>query len=111
MTGQGTSFINNSLAKWTHNGTIWLFLAAQKWRGAGGGIAAWTYQDRKLTPVWKNENPATVPVLAGGLLYAYDGNKRRPARLQSRDWRAGWRTWLPAPVTGARRSSSMVELR
>jgi hypothetical protein len=75
VTGQGTSFINNSLAKWTHNGTTWLFIAATKWRGAGGGIAAWTYEDRKLTPVWKNDTPATVPVLAGGLLYAYDGNK------------------------------------
>ncbi len=75
VTGQGSSFINNSLAKWTHNGTTWLFIAAQKWRGSGGGIAAWTYKDRKLTPVWKNDNPATVPVLAGGLLYAYNGNQ------------------------------------
>ena len=74
VNGPGTPFINNALAKWTHNGRIWLFLAAQKWRGQGGGLSAWTYQNRSLTAAWTNENPATVPVLAGGLLYAYDAN-------------------------------------
>ncbi len=110
MTGQGTSFINNSLAKWTHNGTTWLYIAATKWRGPGGGIAAWRYKDRELTPVWKNDNPATVPVLVGGLLYAYDGNrgglrvyKPRPANKSA--------NWPLAPVTGAPRWSLMAELR
>ncbi len=44
----------------------WLFAADN------GGTAAWTFQDDKLVPAWKNRNGGTTPVVAGGLLYVYD---------------------------------------
>ncbi len=49
----------------TPNAT-WLFAADN------GGTAAWTFQDDKLVPAWKNRNGGTTPVVAGGLLYVYD---------------------------------------
>lgn len=48
------------------NGTTWLFAAD------GGATAAWTFANGRLQPAWKNANPGTSPVVAGGLLFVYD---------------------------------------
>lgn len=61
-----------SLSKWTHNGRTYLFSADDGGRRGGGGTSAWTYANQRLTPAWKNDNPGTTPLVAGGLLYIYD---------------------------------------
>jgi outer membrane protein assembly factor BamB len=38
----------------------------------GGATAAWTVSGGQLSPLWKNSNAGTSPVVAGGLLYVYD---------------------------------------
>ena len=60
------------LAKWTHNGRTWLYVADQALRGNGGGVIAWTYEGGKLVPAWKNDTPGITPIVAGGLLYVYE---------------------------------------
>lgn len=52
-------------AIWRHEGTLWMFA------GDENGTAAWTFADGKFSQVWKNDNAANSPVLAGGLLYVY----------------------------------------
>jgi hypothetical protein len=39
----------------------------------GGGTAAYTVGGRRLRPIWQNRAPGSSPVVAGGLLYVYDG--------------------------------------
>ena len=56
-----------ALAVYRHGGSV-LLIAAD-----GGGTAAWTYASGRLTPAWSNGNSGTSPVVAGGLLYVYDG--------------------------------------
>jgi hypothetical protein len=46
--------------------TMWLFAADN------GGTAAWNFSGGRLQQVWRNGNPGTSPVIAGGLLYVYD---------------------------------------
>lgn len=53
-------------AVWHHGADTWLFAAD------AGGTAAWTFKDGKLSPMWKNGNGGTSPVVAGGLLYVYN---------------------------------------
>jgi len=53
-------------AVWHDRADTWLFAAD------GGGSAAWTLRDGKLTQMWSNSRVGTSPVLAGGLLYIYD---------------------------------------
>ena len=53
-------------AVWHHNADTWLFAAD------GGGTAAWTFKDGKLSQMWKNSNGGSSPVVAGGLLYVYN---------------------------------------
>ena len=72
VSAPGTPHSAPSLSKWTYNGRTWLFVADQALFGSGGGVSAWTYDSGKLTPAWKNDNPGTTPVVAGGLLYVYD---------------------------------------
>jgi len=36
------------------------------------GTAAWSFHDERLHDLWRNRNPGTSPVVAGGLLYVYD---------------------------------------
>lgn len=69
----GSLMLLTSLAKWTNNGHTWLFSADYGVFRAGGGVSAWTYANSQLTPAWNNDNPGTSPVVAGGLLYVYDG--------------------------------------
>jgi hypothetical protein len=47
---------------------------AETWLFAGdsGGTAAYTLTNGQLQQTWKNTNPGTSPVVAGGLLYVYD---------------------------------------
>jgi hypothetical protein len=45
---------------------VWMYAAD------GGGTAAWTYQDGRLTSMWSNTSRGTSPVLAEGMLYVYD---------------------------------------
>lgn len=68
----GGLMLLTSLAKWAYNGRTWLFSADYGVFRPGGGVSARTYADRRLTPAWKNDNPGTSPVVAGGLLYVYD---------------------------------------
>jgi hypothetical protein len=68
----GSLMLLTSLAKWIYNGRTWLFSADYGVFQSGGGVSAWTYADGLLTPAWKNDNPGTSPVVAGGLLYVYD---------------------------------------
>lgn len=49
-----------------HGADTWMFGAD------GGGTAAWSFKNGKLSQIWKNSNPGTSPVVAGGLLYVYD---------------------------------------
>jgi outer membrane protein assembly factor BamB len=57
---------------WRNNGQIWLF-AADTARGSGtSGTSAWTFSGGKLNDAWKNNNPGTSPVVAGGMLFVYD---------------------------------------
>ncbi len=50
-----------------HSGkTTWLFAADN------GGTTAWTFVAGRLVETWHNGNGGTSPVVAGGLLYAYD---------------------------------------
>jgi outer membrane protein assembly factor BamB len=44
----------------------WLFAADN------GGTAAWVLRGDRLDEAWRNANPGTSPVVAGGLLYVYD---------------------------------------
>jgi len=53
-------------AVWRDRADTWLFAAD------GGGTAAWTLRDGKLTAMWSNSTTGTSPVVAGGLLYIYD---------------------------------------
>jgi hypothetical protein len=53
-------------AVWRDRSDTWLFAAD------GGGTAAWTVRDAKLTPMWSHATAGTSPVVAGGLLYIYD---------------------------------------
>lgn len=53
-------------AVWKHDGQTWLFAAD------GGGTAAWALAGGKLQPRWKNTTAGTSPMVADGLLYAYD---------------------------------------
>jgi hypothetical protein len=38
------------------------------------GTTAWTLSNGKISPLWENHNGGTSPVIAGGLLYVYDGH-------------------------------------
>ena len=58
-----------------------VFTAPAVWHAAGktrvfvgnaSGIAAWTVRARRLHPAWTAGAASTSPVVAGGLLYAYD---------------------------------------
>lgn len=40
--------------------------------GDGRGTAAWRLDGGRLQPLWKNGNPGTSPIVAGGLAYVYD---------------------------------------
>jgi outer membrane protein assembly factor BamB len=40
----------------------------------GGGTAAWTIGNGKLTQRWSNRTPGTSPVIADGLVYVYNPN-------------------------------------
>ncbi|HKQ87298.1 MAG TPA: PQQ-binding-like beta-propeller repeat protein, partial [Candidatus Acidoferrales bacterium] len=53
-------------AVWNHGGQTWLIVAD------GGGTEAWNFTGGKLVQVWKNSNGGTSPVVANGLVYAYD---------------------------------------
>jgi outer membrane protein assembly factor BamB len=52
-------------AIWHHDGKTWMFA------GDENGTAAWTFENRKFSQVWKNGNAGNSPVVAGGLLYVY----------------------------------------
>jgi hypothetical protein len=53
-------------AVWRNGKRIWLIAAD------GGGTQAWSLRRGRLHSVWRNGNAGTSPVLAGGLLWAYD---------------------------------------
>jgi len=55
-------------AVWHDRATTWIFAAD------GGGTAAWTVANGKLTRIWNHATGGTSPVVAGGLLYVYNPN-------------------------------------
>jgi outer membrane protein assembly factor BamB len=55
-------------AVWHDRATTWIFAAD------GGGTAAWTAANGKLTRIWSHATGGTSPVVAGGLLYVYNPN-------------------------------------
>ncbi len=55
-----------ALAVWHRGPETWLFAAD------GGGTAAWRVESGNLREQWHNEHAGTSPVVADGLLYAYD---------------------------------------
>jgi hypothetical protein len=65
----GSDQVLTAPAIWTHAGRVWVFV------GDGSGI--WAYvltggAHTRLRVAWKSRSGATSPVIAGGLLYAYD---------------------------------------
>ncbi len=57
----------SSPAVWRQGTSTWLFAADS------GATAAWSFANGKLTAMWSNNTGGTSPVVAGGLLYVYDG--------------------------------------
>jgi len=55
-------------AVWRTAAETWMFAAD------GGGTAAWTIGNGKLTQRWSNRTPGTSPVIADGLVYVYNPN-------------------------------------
>ena len=55
-------------AVWSHAGRTYVFVTDT------AGTAAYTVSGGRLHLVWANRTPGTSPVLAGGLLYAFDLN-------------------------------------
>ncbi len=53
-------------AVWHAGKDAWLFLADN------AGLAGWRLKSGRLVKVWENTRASTSPVLAGGLLYAFD---------------------------------------
>jgi hypothetical protein len=53
-------------AVWRSGKRVWLIAAD------GGGTQAWSLRRGRLHSVWRNGNPGTSPVIAGGLLWVYD---------------------------------------
>ncbi len=53
-------------AVWRSDGTTWLFVSDFS------ATADYVLKNRRLAQVWKVSNAGTSPVVAGGLLYAYD---------------------------------------
>ncbi|MGH9559295.1 MAG: PQQ-binding-like beta-propeller repeat protein, partial [Bryobacteraceae bacterium] len=60
------SMLFTAPAVWQRDGAAWMFAADN------GATAAWTFSGGKLVEKWKNSNPGTSPIVAGGLLYVYD---------------------------------------
>jgi outer membrane protein assembly factor BamB len=52
-------------AVWRSGGETWLF-------AGGDGLDAWRVRGRRLVRAWSAAGSSTSPVLAGGLLYAFD---------------------------------------
>jgi hypothetical protein len=65
----GATELFTAPAVWSHGGRAWVFV------GDDSGTAAYTVTGGahpRLHLAWRNGTAATSPVLAGGLLYAYD---------------------------------------
>lgn len=65
----GRNEVKAQPAVWTHKGRTLVFV------GDDSATAAYALRATPrphLTPVWSSQHPGTSPVLAGGLLYAYD---------------------------------------
>jgi hypothetical protein len=52
---------------WTTSGRTYVFVSND------AGTAGYLLSGRRLHKVWEDGTPGTSPVLAGGLLYVYDG--------------------------------------
>jgi outer membrane protein assembly factor BamB len=55
-------------AVWRSRGITWIFV------GDGAGLDAWKLASRRLVHAWSAASASTSPVVAGGLLYAFDPN-------------------------------------
>jgi hypothetical protein len=64
----GGSDLFTAPAVWRSAGRTWVFVAD------GAGLDAWTLSGGRLSKRWSSPTPGTSPVVAGGLLYAYDPN-------------------------------------
>jgi outer membrane protein assembly factor BamB len=61
--GQG---LFSAPAVWRNGGKTWLFVSDF------GATAGYVLKGRRLSQVWRSSHAGTSPVVAGGLLYAYD---------------------------------------
>ena len=70
LSAPGGDQVFTAPAVWSHNGRIWVFV------GDGSGTWAYTLGGSgarpRLSVAWRSGNGGTSPVIAGGLLYAYD---------------------------------------
>jgi hypothetical protein len=81
----GSTDVFTQPAVWRHRGHIYVFVTT------GGGTGAYELgANHRLFVAWKDSEPGTSPVLAGGLLYVYD---------------PGGRLVVRNPVTGQRLAS------
>jgi outer membrane protein assembly factor BamB len=61
----GSTDLFSAPAVWHSAGVTWTFVG-------GDGLDAWKLRGRRLVRAWSNGSGATSPVVAGGLLYAFD---------------------------------------
>jgi MFS family permease len=66
VTAPGGADVFTTPAVWRASGRTWVFV------GTNAGLGAWTLDSGRLHRAWSNGNGSTSPVIAGGLLYAYD---------------------------------------
>jgi outer membrane protein assembly factor BamB len=68
ISSPGSDQVFTAPAVWGHQGTPYVFVAD------GSGTSAYVLQGRRLHVRWRNGTSGTSPVVAGGLLYVFDGN-------------------------------------
>jgi hypothetical protein len=61
----GATDLFSAPAVWHSGGVTWTFVG-------GAGLDAWKLRGRRLVRAWSNGTGSTSPVVAGGLLYAFD---------------------------------------
>jgi outer membrane protein assembly factor BamB len=67
ISAPGGSQVLTAPAVWTTSGRTYVFVSND------AGTAGYLLSGRRLHKVWEDGTPGTSPVLAGGLLYVYDG--------------------------------------
>jgi outer membrane protein assembly factor BamB len=66
ISSPGAGAVRTAPATWRHAGKVLVFV------GDDSGLDAWRLEGQRLVKAWSSKRPATSPVVAGGLLYAFD---------------------------------------